>query len=175
MPTASPKLAPPPPEVQRVTALVHLAPRFRAAVETLLEELRTAHWPPLVTETFRTHDRQAYLYGFGRRYDDGRGIVTHSQDADETWHGFGLAADIVHATQYWRAPTEFWETLGATAARLGLTWGGDWNRNGIRDERFPDRPHVQWGPPMRRSPSPRAARLVAAGGLPALWQEVGAL
>lgn len=173
MPNA-PTLPPPPPEVQRITGLHHLAPRFRAAVETLLEELRGNHWPPLVTETLRTHERQQFLYGFGRQYDDGRGIVTHSQDADETWHGFGLAVDVVHARSYWAAPTEFWEALGAAAARLNLTWGGDWNRNGIRDERFPDRPHVQWGPPMRRSPSPRAARLVASGGLHALWQEVGA-
>lgn len=173
MPNAR-RLPLPPPEVPREASLTVLAPRFRVAVEALLEEQRGNHWPPLVAETLRTHERQRYLWGFGRTYDDGRGVVTHSEDADETWHGYGLAVDIVHARDFWRAPAEFWASLGDACRRLHLTWGGDWNGNGIPDERFLDRPHVQWGPPMRRSPSPRAARLVASGGLPALWQEVGA-
>jgi len=169
-----PKLPLPPAEVPRLTGLEHLAPRFRAAVETVLDEMTTAHWPARVIETLRHDARQRFLYGFGRSYDDGRGIVTHSQTADETWHGFGLAVDIVHGRQLWAAPTEFWQALGAAAARLKLTWGGDWNANGIPDEHFLDRPHLQWGPPMRRSPSPRAARIVAERGLTALWKEVGA-
>jgi hypothetical protein len=115
------------------------------------------------------------LYGFGRTHDDGRGIVTHSRDADETWHGFGLAADVVCARTLYAAPPEFWAALGRACARERLTWGGDWNGDGSSaDERFLDRPHIQWGPPMRRSPSPRAARLVEMGGMAALWHEVGA-
>ena len=119
-------------------------------------------------ETLRTDPRQQWLFGFGRRYSDGRGIVTNSEDADETWHGFGLAVDIVHARRYWLAPEEFWASLGSAARRHGLVWGGDWPS-------FPDRPHLQWGGRMRRSPSPRAARLRESGGLPAVWAEVGAL
>ena len=161
-------LPPPPPEIPRLSAVEHLAPRFRAALLQVLDELRTEHWPPLVFETLRTDARQAYLWGFGRTYSDGRGIVTYSRDADETWHGFGLAADVVHARAYWQAPHEFWTALGAAARRCGLTWGGDWPG-------FTDRPHLQWGAPTRRSPSPRAARLRESGGLPAVWAEVGAL
>ncbi len=158
----------PPNEVPRLSSLEHLAPRFAARVIAVCEELATKHWPALIYETLRTDARQAWLYGFGRAYSDGRGIVTNSQDADETWHGFGLAVDIVHARRYWLAPEEFWEALGSAVRRQELAWGGDWPS-------FADRPHVQWGAPMRRSPSPRAARLKAEGGLPAVWREVGAL
>ena len=161
-------LPPPPPEIPRLSALEHLAPRFRDAVIAVCEELATKHWPALVYETLRTDPRQQWLFGFGRRYSDGRGIVTNSEDADETWHGFGLAVDIVHARRYWLAPEEFWASLGSAARRHGLVWGGDWPS-------FPDRPHLQWGGRMRRSPSPRAARLRESGGLPAVWAEVGAL
>ena len=35
----------------------------------------------IVAETLRTDERQEFLYGFGRDYDDGRGIVTHSRAA----------------------------------------------------------------------------------------------
>lgn len=166
MPSAL-KLPPPPPEVPRLAAIEHLAPRFRDALLAVCEELRAAMWPPLIYETLRTDARQQWLYGFGRRYSDGRGIVTHSEDADETWHGFGLAADVVHARRYWLAPEEFWQSFGAACRRHDLVWGGDWPS-------FVDRPHVQWGGRMRRSPSPRAARLRESGGLPAVWAEVGA-
>ena len=157
----------PPDEVPRLSAIEHLAPKFRDALLAVCDELRAKNWPPLIFETLRTDARQAWLYGFGRRYSDGRGVVTHSQDADETWHGFGLAADVLHARRYWLAPEEFWESLGSAARRHGLAWGGDWPS-------FADRPHLQWGAPMRRSPSPRAARLRIEGGLPAVWREVGA-
>lgn len=153
----------PPPEIPVVTSLDGLAPKFRAKVSLLLEIPDR-----LVSESLRSNARQQYLYGFGRAYDDGRGIVTHSQDGDETWHHFGLAVDIVSALHGWDAPDAFWTQLGRDARDLGLSWGGDWHG-------FKDLPHVQSGPPMRQSPSPRAARLFADGGYEAVWREVGAL
>lgn len=159
--------APPAPvAVERSPAL--LAPRFGMRLAGVLRDLEGQGHTPCIVETMRTDARQAYLYGFGRLYDDGRGIVTHSLDADETWHGFGLAADVVCGIRWWDAPDDFWDALGASARAHGLAWGGDWLR-------FRDRPHLQFGAPMRRSPSPRAARLRLTGGLPAVWREVGAL
>jgi peptidoglycan LD-endopeptidase CwlK len=167
---------PVPPNVPVQRGLDDLAPGFRDRLHAVVATMRAHGESPLVVETLRTDARQAFLHGFGRLYDDGRGVVTHSRDADETWHGFGLAADLVCATDYWDARPVFWAVLGEAAAVHGLTWGGDWNGNGRSDdERFLDRPHVQFGPPMRRSPSPAAARLRAEGGLPAVWRAVGAL
>jgi peptidoglycan L-alanyl-D-glutamate endopeptidase CwlK len=156
-----------PAEVPVTRDLHVLAPKFRSAIERVLDTMRGLGHNPIVFETLRTHDRQRFLFGFGREYDDGRGIVTHSSDADETWHGYGLAVDIVCGTKYWNASGEFWAALGRACEREGLEWGGWWQ--------FLDRPHIQWGKPMRRSPSPRAGRLLASGGPPAVWREVGAL
>lgn len=164
-----------PAEVPVVRDVSVLAPRFRSAIDRVLATMRGLGLDPIVTETLRTHERQAFLYGFGRTYDDGRGIVTYSQDADETWHGFGLAVDIISAAKRWHAPPEFWDALGRAAARERLRWGGDWDMDGNpKNETFRDLPHVQWGSPMRRSPSPRAARLLVTHGVDAVWREVGA-
>ena len=64
----------PPPEVHADNSLDSLAPKFREAVEKILEQMGDAK----VSETTRTFARQSYLYGFGREYDDGRGIVTNA-------------------------------------------------------------------------------------------------
>jgi hypothetical protein len=151
-----------------------LAPKFLAALDLFCDAVEDETGVrPLVWETIRTNARQRFLYGFGRRYDDGRGIVTYSQDADETWHGYGLAADVIHPTLYWNAPESWWRTVERLAEQYGLTSGRDWDKNDATPERFVDSPHVQWGK-CRRSPSPRAARLKRSGGLPAVWAEVGA-
>ncbi len=166
----------PPAEVPANNDRSTLAPLFARRLTSVLQDMEAAGFDPIIFETLRTPERQQFIYGFGRTYDDGRGIVTHSSDADETWHGFGLAADIISKSAKWDAPSKFWSALGAACMARGLTWGGDWNRDGRSvDERFVDRPHVQFGPPMRRSPSPRAARLLADGGFVAVWREVGAL
>lgn len=164
----------PPAEVPVQRSLDVLAPKFRAAVDAILRDLAAEGWQPRVAETLRTQERQNFLHGFGREYDDGRGRVTNSQDADESWHGYGLAVDIVNNPQGWSAPPKFWAALGAAAKKHGCRWGGDWNENGRADEKFRDVPHVQWGL-CRVSPSPRAGRLLAMGGVTAVWSEVGAL
>ncbi|HEY9450072.1 MAG TPA: M15 family metallopeptidase [Gemmatimonadaceae bacterium] len=169
------KLPPAPAEIAVCRDMSVLAPGFRSRSEKLLARMEERGHPCFVAETFRTPERQRFLWGFGREYDDGRGVVTHSRDADETWHGFGLAVDIVHRGLWWDAPASFWRSLEEEAERLGLTSGADWDRDDSTRSQFKDLPHVQFGPPMRRSPSPRAARLRAAGGLPAVWAEVGAL
>lgn len=162
-----------PPEVPRVSTLDDLAPGFRRKLEAILEDMRAASYDPIVYETLRTSERQQFLYGFGREYDDGRGIVTHSQDADETWHAFGTAADVISRSKLWNAPEEFWKKLHQLVRQHGCISGADWDNDGIMDDW--DKPHIQFGPPMRRSPSPRATRLQADGGNAAVWAEVGAL
>ena len=157
-----PKLPTPTFTVPVDQSLDDLAPKFRAKIDELLKLVPDA----VVYETLRTNARQEYLYGFGRDYDDGRGVVTHSETALDTWHHYGLACDLVHQNQGWDAPVSWWKEFGKQAKNLGLVWGGDWT--------FRDYPHVQWGSPMRRSPSPSAATLQSKGGNPAVWQAVGA-
>ncbi len=153
-----------------------LAPKFLAALVATCDGVeRETGVRPHIFETLRTQARQRFIYGFGRTWDDGRGVVTHSEDADESWHyeHYGLAADLIHPALKWAAPSSFWSAIGRHAQANGLTWGGDWDGNAATPERFVDRPHVQWGK-CRRSPSPRARRIVDTLGTPALWAEVGA-
>jgi len=165
----------PPREVPVQSSMDGLAPFFREAVERVVADLKAWDYTPQVFETLRTTERQQFLYGFGRTYDDGRGIVTHSQTADDTWHGYGLAVDIICARMKWNAPLNFWHVLGTSARRHGLVWGGDWNTDwSISDEKFMDRPHIQWGA-MRRSPSAKAAEIRDKGGLVAVWSTVAAM
>lgn len=169
------KLPAPPKEVPVNDDLSGLAPKFRAKVERVLDRMRAKGHDPIVFETHRTEARQRFIHGFGRAYDDGRGIVTHSQNADETWHAFWLAVDIISKSKLWDAPAQFWIDLERIAEDEGLVSGRDWDGDDATRQGFVDGPHIQWGKPMRRSPSPRAARLLALGGYSAVWKEVGAL
>lgn len=142
-----------------------LAPRFRARVEQLVERLQEAGQEPWVFETFRTRERQEWLYAQGRTRPGA--IVTRARDHTRSWHGFGLAVDIIDRKRLWDAMPVFWRLLGEHSRALGLVWGGDW-------ESFPDRPHVQWGA-MPVSP-PRADReLVTGQGPEAIWRRYGAI
>ena len=141
------------------------APAFCAAVEAMLESLRGG-LDEHAFETLRTDERQTFLFGFGRNYDDGRGRVTNANSALSSWHGFGLAADVVEkdATP-WNAPVSFWNDIGDAAERHGLTWGGRWSR--------PDLPHVQWGK-CPASPTDTDRELFRARGMQAVWAKYGA-
>lgn len=154
-----------PPEPPRQNALDLCAPKFGAAVLATLHSMQDDGFDPYVYETLRTDAREAWLYGFSRDYDDGDGWRTNAQSALYSWHGFGLAADIISESQKWDAPESFWVALGAHAASNGLTWGGTWKKQ--------DLPHVQ-PDNLHDSPSDRARQLIADGGLAAVWREVGA-
>jgi hypothetical protein len=151
----------PPKAVAVDRTVVHLAPKFREAVLATLAQLPDAR----LEETVRTAARQSFLYGFGRDYDDGRGVVTNASTALYSWHGYGLAADIVHAQLAWKAPPAWWRLMGEVAKAHGLDWGGDWSHA--------DLPHVQWGN-CKPSPSDLARTLYASGGAAAVWRAVGA-
>lgn len=156
----------PPAEPPVIRDLECLAPGFRAKLTRMLAHLSSLGFDPVIAESCRTDERQAWLYGFGREYDDGRGVVTHADTGDHGWHKFGLAVDVISLAHGWDAPAEFWKALGGCAHVEGLAWGGDWHQA--------DLPHIQFGAPMRAAPSPRAAELYASGGVHAVWQAVGA-
>jgi hypothetical protein len=133
MPT---KLPLPPAEIPRISSLDALQPKFRAQVEAIVQGMKDAGFKPLVFETVRTNERQRFLYGFGREYDDGRGQVTRVKTAAGGCHLPGLAVDIVENDDTpWIAVPKFWKTLGQLAKAQGCVWGGNWKRA--------DLPHVQ--------------------------------
>ena len=139
-----------------------LAPAFAEAVQAVLVDMPDA----VIAESIRSEERQAWLFGFGRDYDDGRGVVTHAQTAQNGWHKFGLAVDIVHGKLGWDAGASWFEKLALCYEAHGLTAGARW--------RMRDLPHGQWGK-CRPAPSDEARRLFAEGGNRAVWKAVNAL
>lgn len=160
-------MIPVPPEPPLDDTLTNVAPKFAAKVQRLLAHMEALGHDPLISESVRSDARQAWLYGFGREYDDGRGVVTQAATGDASWHKYGLAVDIISKSKQWDAPENFWADLQLCSHAEGLVSGRDWSR-------FPDQPHVQWGPPMRQAPSSESATLSANGGNPAVWTAVGA-
>lgn len=141
-----PNLPKPPAEVPVNSSLDGLAPKVRDAALAVVADMKALGFNARIFETLRTPERQAFLYGFGRLYDDGRGTVTKVENVRKGWHAYGLAVDIVeNDSSPWTAPQAFWQALGKSAEKHGFTWGGRW--------KFTDLPHVQWsGCPT--SPSP---------------------
>jgi peptidoglycan L-alanyl-D-glutamate endopeptidase CwlK len=138
-----------------------LAPQMQVALAALLVDVPEAR----VVETLRTPERQSFLYGFGRDYDDGRGIVTQAPTQLLSWHGFALAADVVHRSLGWDVRASWFLHLGTVAESHGLAWGGRW--------RHPDLPHLQWGR-CPATPTAEDRRLAVHEGLPAVWRKYGA-
>jgi len=163
------KLPPPPIEPPICHTVNGLAPGFAVKIPLLFADLMGDGWRPTLRETMRSDERQKWLYGFGRDYDDGRGIVTNAKNGQQSWHFYGLAVDIGDKRfEPGSEPERFWEALGKHASQRALTWGGSW--------RTADKPHVQfWCEGMHVSPSDHAAALLASGGVEAVWRELHAL
>ncbi len=172
------KLPPAPPEVPRIKSLDDLAPRMRKVVVDLLA-LRADRMHDgraendvdavtLVFETFRTNARQRCLYGQGREYA-GK-VVTKAYDASWSWHGYGMAIDIVHPTKWWAAPERWWEQLALDAEHVGLY-------PGRRFKSIPDSPHLQWRGAGKfltpLSPDPLDRSNHRAGKTKLVWERYG--
>lgn len=156
-------------KAERLTDRGLLAPAFDRAITRVQDRVERATGArPLVWETLRTETRQTYLFGFGRDYDDGRGVVTKARTARTTYHGFGCAVDVIHPRLLWSAPAAWWEAVGAAARAEGLMWGGD----------FPsihDAPHIQIGRPAPLVPSALDRAVLDPGGpgLLSMWARYG--
>lgn len=150
----------------RQSSLDCLAPKFRQAVEAAIQECHAKSVDAVVFETCRS-DALAFLY-----YEHG---VSKATDATRTWHGYGLAVDVISKAHGWdyypggplyHANPWWWKELYETFTHHGLDSGSDW-------QTFKDYPHWQWGA-CKASPSDRGRELLASGGREAVWREVGA-
>lgn len=150
--------------IERYRGTLLLAPLFAKALERGVADCRNRGLRVYVFETWRSDERQKWLYAQGRtRPGD---IVTNARNAMSGWHFFGLAADIIHETKLWDVRDSWWEEVAQVMKLHGLDWGGDWTH--------PDRPHFQWGT-LKPSPSSRARALYRSGGVNAVWRAVGAI
>ncbi|WP_342512242.1 peptidoglycan-binding protein [Sporosarcina sp. FSL K6-1522] len=108
-----------------------LHPVAQQACRLFLQECEKAGVKIFITETYRSQERQNYLYAQGRTRP-GK-IVTWTLNSN---HKSKLAWDIAVIP-----PANLYDVVtlnraGAIARKLGITWGGDWKYN-------IDRPHFE--------------------------------
>lgn len=145
-----------------------LAPRFRAAVVAALARCAARGVDAMVYEAYRSQALQAIYYARGRTVIPPARPVTNAPTNLYSWHGFGLAVDVISRRFLWSPPEgEAWfAELAEIFKADGLChWGGDWRQK--------DTPHFQWHA-CKPSPSDEARRLLATGGFEAVWTAVGA-
>jgi peptidoglycan L-alanyl-D-glutamate endopeptidase CwlK len=148
--------------------LALVAPRFADAVTRALAECKALSYDTRVYEAYRSQELQALYYERGRTVKPPEKPVTNAPTNRYSWHGYGLAVDVVHATKYWK-PDEgdaWFAKVAAVFAKHGCRWGGEWTK--------PDLPHIQWGL-CKPSPSDSARALLDSGGIRAVWSAVGAV
>lgn len=146
-----------------------LAPRFRAAVEAAIADCVAQGYPVRILEGLRSQERQAWLYAQGRTRPGSK--VTNAPTNLTSWHGYGLAIDILHATLAYeplgkgKDPSPWFRHVGQIFKAHGCSWGGDWSH--------PDMPHMQWGN-MPASPAAQHKKAKQLHGNEAVWALVGA-
>jgi hypothetical protein len=143
-----------------------LAPRFREAVEAAIEACNRTHGlDAMVYETYRSDELARLYHARGRSVRPPDTPVTNAPTNLHTWHGYGLAVDVVHTTRRWNAPPEWFAQVADVFRAHGCRWGGEWST--------PDLPHFQWGA-CKPSPSDAARELMRTMGVSAVWAAVGA-
>jgi len=146
--------------------LTKLAPRFRVAVERALYDCHADGLDVWVYEGLRSPELQAAYYRRGRTEIPPHKPVTNAKSNLYSWHGFGLAVDVISQSRHWYETPQWFARVAEHFKRHGCKWGGDWKMR--------DLPHMQWGR-CKASPSDRARVLFAEGGFKRVWEEVGAL
>jgi len=145
-----------------------LAPAFRQAVQAAIDECQSKGLDAMVYEGYRSQALAAMYYQRGRTVKPPFKTVTNAPSNLHSWHGFGLAVDVVHRTKFWAPPEgdAWFHRVGDIFKRHGCTWGGDW--------KMADLPHFQWDrcPP---GPSDAARELIQSQGMQAVWLHFGAV
>jgi peptidoglycan L-alanyl-D-glutamate endopeptidase CwlK len=153
------------PRVSRDLSL--LAPEFRLRVEAAIAECNDKGLDAWVYEAFRTDELQQLYYKRGRTIIPPTSTVTNAKTNLYSWHGYGLAVDVVSKSKLWE-PVEgekWFRKVAQIFKAHDCKWGGDWTK--------PDPPHFQWGR-CKPSPSDLARLIIRQDGREAVWDAVGA-
>lgn len=116
--------------------LDRLIPPFREKVESFLKLVRDSGLKIIITETWRSPERQQDLYAQGRT-KTGQ-IVTWTLFSK---HMIGEAIDVAFLIPFDKITYNGdWEKLGALGELSGLRWGGRWKPS--------DKPHFEYITPV---------------------------
>lgn len=150
----------------RSNDLMLLAPRFRQVVEAAIAECNSKNLNAIAFETYRSQELQAVYYAKGRTTIPPTKPVTYAPTNLHSWHGYGLAVDVIHRHHHWAPPDGWFDEVAEIFIRHGCKWGGQWTR--------PDLPHFQWHL-CKPSPSDEARRIILSQGVNAIWEVLDAV
>jgi peptidoglycan LD-endopeptidase CwlK len=159
----------PPFEAAKVTNdLRYLAPKFAVAVERAIAECNAPgrDLQAKVQETYRSSALQALYYERGRTVKPPERTVTNAKSSLYSWHGYGLAVDVIHRTRGWDVGEGWFREIAEIFKQHECKWGGDWTSA--------DLPHFQWAR-CKASPSALARELMRTHGVESVWKAVGAM
>ena len=145
--------------MKRTATLNLLYPPFLYRLIKGVKAANKAGIPLAVFESYRSHERQAYLYAQGRTRDGA--IITRAR-AGRSWHQYGIAADlvlIVDGRWTWEHE-ELYVKAGPFLEKCGLQWLG-------RDPKRFELVHYQL--PIDLSVY-EVESIYRSGGMLAVWQ-----
>lgn len=146
--------------------VAELAPLFREAVERAITQCNARGLDAVVYEAYRTPELQAEYYSRGRSKRPPFTTVTNAPDNLFSWHGYGLAVDVISRSKQWNAGREWFAAVAEVFKTHECKWGGDWKQA--------DLPHFQWHL-CKASPSAEARRMIMTQGVVSVWRAVRAL
>ena len=109
-----------------------LTPQAQKACGLFLSECKKQGLNVLITETYRSQERQDYLYQQGRTRA-GK-VVTWTHNSRHTSRRAWDVCKQVKGQEY--SDATFFKQCGEIAKKLGITWGGTWQSS-------PDTPHFE--------------------------------
>jgi len=125
-----------------------LLPAVRERAEAFLNLASLDGYPLVITETYRSPERQAELYAQGRTAPGP--IVTNARPG-QSLHEQRRAFDVCFPGPEPYSDAHPWHLLGEWAKQAGLEWGGHWHH--------PDRPHLQLSvDQLYKAPAPTETR-----------------
>ena len=101
-----------------------LTPTAQKACNLFLEKCKTSGLNVLITETYRSQERQNYLYEQGRMRPGNK--VTWTKNSRHTSRRAWDICQNVKGKEY--ADSGFFKACGQIAKELGITWGGSWKQ-----------------------------------------------
>ncbi|MDQ6611024.1 MAG: M15 family metallopeptidase [Gemmatimonadota bacterium] len=142
-----------------------LAPKFSEAVIKALALCESAGIDAVVYEANRSAELQELYYCRGRTVLPPRSTVTNARSNLFSWHGYGLAVDVIHRIKQWDVSEAWFASVAEHFIATGCRWGGEW--------KMKDLPHFQWGL-CKPSPSDNARAILLSRGREAVWDAVSA-
>ena len=121
--------------------IMQLTESAQKACNLFMDKCKAKGLNVLITETYRSQERQNYLYEQGRTR--GGQIVTWTKSSRHTSCRAWDICKNAKGQEY--SDSDFFKQCGEIAAELGITWGGIWKNS-------PDTPHfeidVDWKEPV---------------------------